>query len=146
MFEILQKGKKMDVNVKSILCDIERIKYIPGDHYVVQGVKNKDAAKFENSHNCSGGCGSYGVNTSSELNIYFTELKDKDAKVLNISSLLRSVLDIRNYTEKRRRIIIENKPSQLIFDKIFDNSRIRYYIKEDDEKFINWIKELKKLL
>ena len=135
----------MNENVESILCGIYGIEYIPGSHTVIQGIKKRDALRFENSHNCIGGSGSYGVNFSPKLNIYFTESEDNDVKVLNISYLLRRVLDIKRYTEKRRNIIILNRPSKLVFDKIRDGNSVKYQIKEDDEKFINWIKELKKL-
>lgn len=137
----------MDVSVKQVLVDFITILFEEGSSDVIQGVKRKDASNFENSHNCIGGSGSYRVNISSKYILHFKEL-NSEVKSIDITSFLKKAFNVQKIMPKRKHVIKNTKPEtkQLIFDKILDGESVRYQIKEDDKKTIDWVKQMKDLL
>lgn len=133
-------------NVKPVLVDFIAIMFEEGSSNIVQGVKKGNVNKFEAKNNCSGGSGTYRVNTSSKYILYFKELND-DIQSIDVTSFLRKVFGVKKIMPKRRHIILNTKPmsKQLMFDKILEDDSIRYQINEDDKKTVEWIKQMKSL-
>jgi len=145
--KILQKGKKMDWNVKQVLVDFIKVIFEKGDTEIVHGVKNKDTSIFEAVNNCSGGSSTYRVNTTAKYFLYFKELKG-DTKKIDITSFLKKTFEAQNIIPKKRHVILNTKPlsKQLMFDKILEEDSVRYQINVDNERTIEWIKQMKSLL
>jgi len=137
----------MDVIVKPVLVDFIIVMFEEGGSDIVQGVKKGEVAKFEARNNCSGGCGTYRVNTSSKYILYFKELNGP-VKNLNITSFLKKSFNVQRIMPKRRHVILNTKPisKQLMFDKILEDDSVKYQINENDERVIDWVKQMKNLL